>query len=111
MLFQSYVFILLFFPLCLTGFWLLSQRGKTAPAQLWLIGFSLWFYAWANPAGLTVLAGSIAVNYALCRRLEGDRGQDGGCGMQGVRRILWLGIGFNAALLFYFKYFDFLWII
>ena len=48
-----------------------SQRGKTAPAQLWLIGFSLWFYAWANPAGLTVLAGSIAVNYALCRRLEG----------------------------------------
>lgn len=106
MLFQSYVFILLFFPLCLTGFWLLSQRGKTAPAQLWLIGFSLWFYAWANPAGLTVLAGSIAVNYALCRRLEGigDRTADTAARR---RRILWLGIGFNAALLFYFKYFDF----
>ena len=106
MLFQSYVFILLFFPLCLTGFWLLSQRGKTAPAQLWLIGFSLWFYAWANPAGLAVLAGSIAVNYALCRRLEGigDRTADTAARR---RRILWLGIGFNAALLFYFKYFDF----
>ena len=106
MLFQSYVFILLFFPLCLTGFWLLSQRGKTAPAQLWLIGFSLWFYAWANPAGLTVLAGSIAVNYALCRRLEGIGDRTAGAAAR-RRRILWLGIGFNAALLFYFKYFDF----
>ena len=65
MLFQSYVFILLFFPLCLTGFWLLSQRGKTAQAQLWLIGFTLMFYASANPEGLAVLAVSIPDKYPL----------------------------------------------
>lgn len=114
MLFQSYVFILLFFPLCLAGFWMLSQRGKTALAQLWLIGFSIWFYAWANPVSLAVLAGSIAVNYGLCRKLgnagkKADTGAETGEKIPADRRklLLWAGIGFNAALLFYFKYFDF----
>lgn len=114
MLFQSYVFILMFFPICLAGFWMLSQRGKTALAQLWLIGFSIWFYAWANPVSLAVLAGSIAVNYGLCRKLgnagkKADTGAETGKKIPADRRklLLWAGIGFNAALLFYFKYFDF----
>lgn len=105
MLFQSYVFILLFFPLCLAGFWLFAQKGKTALAQLWLIGFSVWFYAWANPAGLAVLAGSAVVNYAICRKLGGAG--NGAAAESRRKHMLWLGIGFNAALLFYFKYFDF----
>lgn len=102
MLFQSYVFILLFFPLCLAGFRLLSQKGKTALAQLWLIGFSLWFYAWANPAWLAVLGASAAVSFGLCRKLG-----DAGIG-ESRRKLIWgLGIGFDLALLFVFKYFNF----
>ena len=41
MLFQSYIFILLFLPLCLLGFWGLKRQKLL---QLWLIAFSLWFY-------------------------------------------------------------------
>ena len=40
MLFQSYIFILLFFPLCLLGFWGLKRQKLL---QLWLIAFSLWY--------------------------------------------------------------------
>ena len=46
MLFQSYIFILLFFPLCLLGFWGLKRQKLL---QLWLIAFSLWFYGAASP--------------------------------------------------------------
>ena len=46
MLFQSYIFILLFLPLCLLGFWGLKRQKLL---QLWLIAFSLWFYGAASP--------------------------------------------------------------
>ena len=56
MLFQSYIFILLFFPLCLLGFWGLKRQKLL---QLWLIAFSLWFYGAASPYYLLLLLGSI----------------------------------------------------
>ena len=65
MLFQSYIFILLFFPLCLLGFWGLKRQKLL---QLWLIAFSLWFYGAASPYYLLLLLGSIAWNYAFFRR-------------------------------------------
>ena len=49
MLFQSYIFILLFFPLCLLGFWGLKRQKLL---QLWLIAFSLWFYGAASPLSI-----------------------------------------------------------
>ena len=66
MLFQSYIFILLFFPLCLLGFWGLKRQKLL---QLWLIAFSLWFYGAATPYYLLLL-GSIAWNYAFFRAIE-----------------------------------------
>ena len=67
MLFQSYIFILLFFPLCLLGFWGLKRQKLL---QLWLIAFSLWFYGAASPYYLLLLLGSIAWNYAFSRHRE-----------------------------------------
>ena len=67
MLFQSYIFILLFFPLCLLGFWGLKRQKLL---QLWLIAFSLWFYGAASPYYLLLLLGSIAWNYAFFRAIE-----------------------------------------
>lgn len=64
MLFQSYIFILLFLPLCLLGFWGLKRQKLL---QLWLIAFSLWFYGAASPYYLLLLLGSIAWNYAFFR--------------------------------------------
>lgn len=65
MLFQSYIFILLFFPLCLLGFWGLKRQKLL---QLWLIAFSLWFYGAASPYYLLLLLGSIAMELCFFSR-------------------------------------------
>ncbi|MDO4294306.1 MAG: MBOAT family O-acyltransferase [Eubacteriales bacterium] len=99
MLFNSYLFLFLFLPLCLAGFHMLAHRGRREAAQLWLIGFSFWFYAYANPRYLPLLAGSIGVNYLAYRlmaRIPRRAGLFAG-----------LGIGADLAVLFYFKYYDF----
>ena len=110
MLFQSYIFILLFFPLCLLGFWGLKRQKLL---QLWLIAFSLWFYGAASPYYLLLLLGSIAWNYAFFRTIErvpGDAVERAEHGMErdSSRKRLLLGIGIagNLALLCFFKYFN-----
>lgn len=65
MLFNSYLFMLIFLPLCVCG-WFLSPV-RTAP--LFLLGMSLWFYAVNDLYGLPVLAASALINWAIGRRL------------------------------------------
>ena len=118
MLFQSYIFILLFFPLCLLGFWGLKRQKLL---QLWLIAFSLWFYGAASPYYLLLLLGSIAWNYAFFRAIERGIGRvtervsgsameraEYGMERDSSRKKLLLGIGIagNLALLCFFKYFN-----
>ena len=118
MLFQSYIFILLFLPLCLLGFWGLKRQKLL---QLWLIAFSLWFYGAASPYYLLLLLGSIAWNYAFFRAIERGIGRvtervsgsameraEYGMERDSSRKRLLLGIGIagNLALLCFFKYFN-----
>ena len=118
MLFQSYIFILLFLPLCLLGFWGLKRQKLL---QLWLIAFSLWFYGAASPYYLLLLLGSIAWNYAFFRAIERGIGRvtervSGSameCAEYGMERdssrkrlLLGIGIAGNLALLCFFKYFN-----
>ena len=118
MLFQSYIFILLFLPLCLLGFWGLKRQKLL---QLWLIAFSLWFYGAASPYYLLLLLGSIAWNYAFFRAIERGIGRvtervsgsameraEYGMERDSSRKKLLLGIGIagNLALLCFFKYFN-----
>ena len=118
MLFQSYIFILLFFPLCLLGFWGLKRQKLL---QLWLIAFSLWFYGAASPYYLLLLLGSIAWNYAFFRAIERgigcvtervsgsamERAEYGmECDSSRKRLLLGFGIAGNLALLCFFKYFN-----
>lgn len=123
MLFNSYIFIFLFFPLCLAGFYLLERMKKEKAAKLWLTGFSLWFYGYFNLHYLAIMAGSILFNFLIFRMLlriqermsaagqscsgrseavsqaRGTAGRAGG--------VLAFGICANLAVLFYFKYYDF----
>ncbi len=61
MLFSSLVFIFVFLPLALGGYYLFSFH--TGLKNLWLLVASLFFYAWGEPTFVLVLMGSIAVNY------------------------------------------------
>jgi len=46
MLFNSNVFLVLFLPLVLLGFFVLGRRGAGAAAIGWLVVASVFFYVW-----------------------------------------------------------------
>ncbi|HIV93082.1 MAG TPA: MBOAT family protein [Candidatus Eisenbergiella stercoravium] len=103
MLFNSYIFIFLFLPLCLGGFYLFAHRGKSVPARLWLTGFSLWFYGYFNSSYLLIMICSILFNYAVFKGMElAGRKSPKWC-----RPVMIFGVAANLAVLFYFKYYDF----
>ncbi len=97
MLFNSYIFIFLFLPLVLAGYYFLNSIKKYTAAQVLVIGMSCWFYAYFNLSYLLLLGGSVAVNYFFHCRICGER----------KRGYLIAGVSFNLLLLCYFKYFDF----
>lgn len=101
MLFNSYIFIFLFLPLALIGYYGLNYTKKYTLANIFLIAMSLWFYGYYNPSYLLVICTSILVNYTLTRIMDKME-------IEGVRKLI-LGIGIlgNAASIFYFKYYDF----
>lgn len=48
MLFNSYIFIFLFLPLVLLGWYLLNGKKLYRTAKYFLAGMSLWFYGYFN---------------------------------------------------------------
>lgn len=101
MLFNSYIFILLFLPLCLAGWFLLNKLQYSRLAELFLLGMSLWFYGYFNFHYLLLIAASILANFGIYKLLS----RCGACPMR--RALLFFGLLFNLGALFYFKYFDF----
>ena len=98
MLFNSYVFIFLFLPIVLGGFYILKRLRKYSLAKVFLIGMSLWFYGYFNPWYLFIIIGSVLVNYMFYRLI---------CSSTKKKLFMILGVLFNVCLLFYFKYFNF----
>ncbi len=104
MLFNSYIFIFLFLPLALAGYYSLNYIKKYRAACVFLTGMSLWFYGYFNKSYLFIICGSIASNYLLSVLI--NRG--GGWGKKETMKImLVIGVLANIAVIFYFKYFDF----
>lgn len=117
MLFNSYIFILLFLPLCLAGYWICNVLRRYDWGKIWLVGMSLWFYGYFNIRYLPLIVLSVFGNYFLYRLLV--QKSFGGAGTrndgqtitdrQHSRRklILAAGVSANLGVLFYYKYFDF----
>lgn len=104
MLFNSYIFIFLFLPLCVTIYFVLHRLCFGRAARVWLLGMSLWFYGYFNPSYVLIICGSILVNFGVSRYLLRLRR----AGRQrGAKVLMLLGVSANVALLFYFKYVDF----
>lgn len=98
MLFNSYIFVFLFLPLCLLFYFLCNSRKKYELGKAFLTGMSLWFYAYFNISYLPIIVGSILVNYLLYRVMEKTAKR---------KIVVFSGIIINLSLLFYFKYYDF----
>lgn len=101
MLFNSYLFVLLFLPMTITGYFFMNSCKKYKMAELFLLTMSLWFYGYFNPKYLPVIMTSIFFNYTVHKVFSWTE-------KQGVRKLfLTLAIIFNVGVLFYFKYYDF----
>ncbi|MBP3685083.1 MAG: MBOAT family protein [Oscillospiraceae bacterium] len=101
MLFNSYIFIFVFFPLCLIGYFGLNHFKKYTLAQAFLLGMSLWFYGYFNPSYLAIILVSIVMNYGFTLLMGKTRHLL-------LRKLeVILAILGNISVLFYFKYFDF----
>lgn len=103
MLFNSYVFIFLYLPLVLFGFFRLAKVSH-AYAAWWLALASLFFYAYWNAAYIGLLLGSIACNYTfgLWIAKAGVRHEK-----RRKKPLLFAAIAANLALLGYYKYANF----
>lgn len=73
MLFQSYVFVFLFLPVSLAGFYLVGNKRGSRGAKLWLIAMSLWFYGSFRIEYVFLLLFSVAFNYGMARKLREKR--------------------------------------
>lgn len=101
MLFNSYIFIFLFLPITLLGWYTLNHFKAYEPAKLFLAGMSLWFYGYFNTYYLLIIVVSILGNYFLSFLMKFSHTKFTG------RLGLFTGIFLNLGLLFYFKYYDF----
>ena len=102
MLFNSYGFIFLFLPITLLGFHLIGKQGHHRVAIAWLVGASLFFYGWWNPAYLSLLLFSVLFNYSVGVSLSNASGRK-----ILSKTILTIGVSVNLVILGYFKYANF----
>jgi D-alanyl-lipoteichoic acid acyltransferase DltB (MBOAT superfamily) len=102
MLFNSVVFIFVFMPITLAGYYLLNAYGLWRGASAWLVLASAVFYGWFSIPYLAMLVVLTLFNYCVGTALARDF-------RAGSPRV-WLlafGIGVDLAVLAYFKYMNF----
>jgi D-alanyl-lipoteichoic acid acyltransferase DltB (MBOAT superfamily) len=98
MLFNSYVFILFFLPVCFILVWFSRRMFGNGAAEIALICASVAFYSWGGLSSLTLLVTLVVANYFIGLSLI--RGFDG----PAKNLILASGIALNVGVLGYFKY-------
>jgi alginate O-acetyltransferase complex protein AlgI len=102
MLFNSYSFIFVYFPLVLLGFFLIGKRNIRAAAGFLALA-SLFFYGWWSVQALPLLLASICVNYWFGLRLTPAPGRDD----RRRKTLLITALTVNLVVLAVFKYANF----
>ena len=97
MLFNSYIYFLLFLPLVLAGHTLLNKVKFFGSARFFLVVASLAFYGWWEPRYLILIGSSVIFNYLVGVYLYTTRSKP----------VLIFGVVVNIGLLGYYKYADF----
>jgi len=99
-LFCSEIFLFLFLPAVLLGYYALKPLGVHVQNFLLLVS-SIFFYGWGEPRFVYVMIGSIILNYLFGLFIGmTDKGF--------LKKIyLTLGVAVNISLLFVYKYLDF----
>lgn len=98
MLFSSPLFLYLFLPITLLGYYLLIPKLR----NYWLLAASLVFFAWGGVTFTFILLGSILLNYIFGLWIQKQKTSGKG------KLPLILGVSSNIAILAVFKYTNFL---
>jgi len=98
MLFNSFHFLLWFWPAACLGYYLLFSYRMPRGAQLWLLLISLLFYGWMNVSNLFVLIPSILFNWFLSRKIVQQKDASS------RKMLLWAALIPNILFLGIFKY-------
>ncbi len=85
MSFNSMLFLWLFLPLCLAGYWLCHGKGRKAA----LLGLSLFYWAWNDPYHVIIVLAVCLAVYGLARQMAKAAGNS---------RKAWLGAGVVLSL-------------
>ena len=101
MLFSSYIFLFLFLPLVLLGYYGLNHFKKYRLALAYVTVMSMWFCGYTGVEYLVILLVSIVVNFLLVEWMSRVKGS------HSRKVLLVLGLLWNIGLLFCFKYYDF----
>ena len=101
MVFSSVFFLFFYLPVVLIIYYITPLKWRNAV----LLVFNLIFYAWGEPVYIVIMFASIAIDYTHGMLVEKckARGND-----KGARWAVASSVFFNLALLFFFKYWDFI---
>lgn len=113
MVFSSSIFLFLFLPFSLLGYYVLGRRLK----NIFLLLVSLFFYAWGEPRFVFIMIGSVLANHffallidrQLCcaeKYLQKEQEKQGRARRR-AKLLLVLMVCFNLSLFFVFKYLNF----
>lgn len=98
MVFSSTIFLCVYLPLVLLGYYICPKKGR----NLFLLIASLVFYAWGEPKYVFLMIFSILVNYIFGRLMDKNRGRQ-----KRMKLLLVLSVVIDLGLLSVFKYTDF----
>lgn len=99
MVFSSTIFLCVYLPLVLLGYYVCPKKGR----NLFLLIASLVFYAWGEPKYVFLMIFSILVNYIFGRLMDKNRGRQ-----KRMKLLLVLSVVIDLGLLSVFKYTDFI---
>ena len=99
MVFSSVVFLFFYLPLTLLVYYAAPRKWRNVV----LLFVSLIFYAWGEPVYVLIMLLSIAIDYTHGLLVEKYRAND-----KKARAFVVSSVFFNLALLFFFKYYDFI---
>lgn len=102
MLFNSYIFIFLFLPITLIGYFILGKFHLIKAARIWLLVTSLFFYGYWNPPYLLLMIASIVFNHQIGNAIASAKLKS-----QQAKILLWVGVIINLASISYYKYANF----
>lgn len=103
MLFNSYVFVLLFFPIVLIGYFSLNHFNKYNLSKIFLLIASLFFYGYFNWWYLLIIISSIILNYFFSSCMLKTPKEK-----STIRKTVFaVSLTINIGSLFFFKYYDF----